>query len=42
MAKRRGSKKIGRCSHACAGKGKKNAVRGKCISRCMKKGKKAK
>lgn len=35
MAKR-GSKKIGRCSHRCAGKGKRD--RSKCISRCMKKG----
>lgn len=31
---RRGSKKIGRCSRKCAGKGK--LKRKKCMRRCMK------
>ena len=34
---RKGSKKIGKCSHKCKGLGKKNVARGKCISVCMKK-----
>jgi len=35
MAKAKRSKKIGRCSHKCAGKGKR--ARKKCIKVCMRK-----
>lgn len=33
MHKRKGSKKIGKCSKRCKGKGKR--ARGKCMSSCM-------